>query len=137
MPQPMPQGFALKFPYNFIEQSTGPANNGELRDRFTVEFLDGDINAVAGSLMASAVEAGFQNGSWSAHKNMIQVSVNKAGYGQMRAVVQLADRRKLSHPQAKGLVILGWPTHGAQTAEAPAETDAAAAVPAEQQAPPR
>lgn len=125
LPEALPQGFVLKFPYHFTKLSTGPDKDGQQRQRFTVEFLDGDATTVMGSLSASAIEAGFRNGNWAVRKpGIIHFAAGKPGYGQMRAEIRAVDKKMLSNPSAKGTVVMGWPMQPSTPQLAEAAVDA-------------
>jgi hypothetical protein len=120
LPDALPQGVEIDFPHHFTKREVGEASNGkEARLRYTVEYLDGDAASVAASLAGSMMDAGFQSGKWRVRDDgRIQFAANKAGYGQMRAEVRPAGKRKLRNAAAKGTVALGWPVQEAGTAAA-------------------
>jgi len=119
LPDALPQGVAIDFPYHFIKREEVAASNGnEARLRYTVEYLEGDVASVTASLAESVMEAGFQSGRWQARNDgRTHLVANKAGYGQMQANIAPIGKRKPRNAQAKGIVTLGWPAQDAPAVE--------------------
>jgi hypothetical protein len=109
LPEALPQGFALDFPYHYTGQEIVRAGKAK-RQRITVEFLDGDVNSILGSLAQSALTAGFSKGLWGVQNDgSIQFVADKPGYGQLRAQIRPAGSESLRNPAAKGTLVMGWP----------------------------
>lgn len=132
LPDALPQGVAIDFPYHFIKREDIPASNGkEARLRYTLEYLEGDAASVTASLAGSMMEAGFQSGRWQARGDgRIHFAANKNGYGQMQANIIPLSKSKPRNAAAKGSVTLGWPVQDAPAAKA---IDAQASAPATEQ----
>jgi hypothetical protein len=125
LPEALPQGFTLGFPYHYTNQETTRAGKAK-RQRISVEYLAGDANSTAASLAQSALAAGFNKGLWGVQKDgSIHFVADKAGYGQLRAQIRPAGSEPMHNPAAKGTLTMGWPV----TAKRPV---AAATTPAAQ-----
>lgn len=115
----LPQGFMLDFPYHFTRRQVVDAGKRGQRLRYTVEFLDGDVDAIAASMAVSAKAAGFESSQTKRLKDGgIHFMATKPGYGELSAALRPIGKRKLKNSAARGTVVMGWP--------APATTSAAA-----------
>lgn len=108
VPQALPQGFVLRFAHDFRGDTLVTVTPREQRRRVTVEYLEGEPADIVASLAGSALDAGFKSGRWQQTQDgRISFFAHKGGYGQLRAEITPGGR--LSHPAAKGAVVLGWP----------------------------
>ncbi|GAB2492580.1 hypothetical protein GCM10027084_01450 [Pseudoxanthomonas sangjuensis] len=114
LPEALPQGFTLGFPYHFIKREIFHRGRKDARLRYTVEFLEGTPASIASSLNASAKAAGFTKiNSRHLRDGRIHFIATKRGYGQLRAEIKPAGNRKLSNAAAKGTLVMGWPVEPA------------------------
>jgi hypothetical protein len=110
LPEALPLGFALDFPYHFTKRETANAGRKDARLRYTVEYLAGDANAIASSLEKSAAAAGFDSSHIKRFDDgRIYFIAKKRGYGDLRSVIQNAGSQKLRNSAAKGTLVMGWP----------------------------
>ncbi|HET6435865.1 MAG TPA: hypothetical protein VFG18_09225 [Xanthomonadaceae bacterium] len=117
VPQALPQGFVLRFAHDFRGETLVAVTPREQRRRVTVEYLEGEPADIVASLADSAVRAGFKSGRWQQAKDGgISFFAHKGGYGQLRAEITPGGR--LSHPAARGVVVLGWPVRSRPSAPA-------------------
>jgi len=127
LPEALPQGFALGFPYHFTKREIVHPGRKDARLRYTVEYLDGDPAAIASSLGASARAAGFTSTQAKRFDDgRLHFIARKPGYGQLRAEIKPAGDRKLSNAAARGTLVMGWPAEGGADAGTDPAVDAAA-----------
>lgn len=108
LPEPLPQGFQLAFPYHYTKKEVVRGRNQ--RQRITVEYLEGDAASIVGSLAQSAIAVGFSKGLWGVQKDgSIHFVADKPGFGQLRAQIRPGADGKLQNTFAKGSVTMGWP----------------------------
>lgn len=131
LPEALPQGFALAFPYHFTKREIIHPGRKDARLRYTVEYLEGDPASIASSLGASARAAGFTSTQAKRFGDgRLHFIARKTGYGQLRAEIKPAGDRKLSNAAARGTVVMGWPAEGSADAGTDLAVDAAATDPA-------
>ncbi|WP_111265588.1 hypothetical protein [Marilutibacter maris] len=117
LPEALPEGVELQFPYHFIKKENIIPASGPARLRYTVEYLSGSPDSIAKSLASSVKAAGFLKVSTRhLEDGRIHLIANKPGYGRLQAAIVPSSSQKLEHLQAAGTVSMGWPLHGAKAA---------------------
>lgn len=105
----LPAGVALSFPYHARSAKAVQAKDGTSWQRYTMEFLGSNPKQATLALMEDMRRAGFEAGKPKKRKGGYRVRFAREGYGEAIAIVRPAERGKLRHPEAAGVVQLAFP----------------------------
>ncbi|MDH7454062.1 hypothetical protein QF205_13430 [Luteimonas composti] len=105
----LPAGVTLSFRHHARSTKTVQDKEGASWERYTMEFLGSTPKDATLALMDDMRRAGFEAGKPKKRKGGYRVRFSREGYGEAIAIVRPAERDKLRHPEAAGVVQLAFP----------------------------
>ena len=105
-----PAGLSIDLPYHLRSDRIIPNEKGERR-RVVIEYLEGDAATALTSIAGSLEQAGFAEKSRKdVADGVVSAIFSKKGVGLIYVRITADPGKNPSHPAAKGLAQIGYPT---------------------------